>query len=84
MRYRLFVNLEALQFLTSSTPSLRRKLVSYLSKIEEFPESSSDYFEYDSKGRRVDISIGANIAIHYWIDFADRHVKVLRISKADS
>lgn len=84
MQYRLFVDLEALQFLTSSTLSLRRKLVAQLSKIEAFPESCSDYFENDSKGRRIDISICSQHAIHYWIDFADRHVKVLRISQADS
>ncbi|MCX6962170.1 MAG: hypothetical protein NTZ08_06945 [Verrucomicrobia bacterium] len=84
MQYRLFVDLEAIQFLASSKPPLRRKLVAHLSKIEAFPESSSDYFENDSKGRQIDIAICSANAIHYWIDFADRHVKVLRISQADS
>lgn len=70
MQYRLFVDLEAIQFLASSKPSLRRKLVAHLSKIEAFPESSSDYC--------------SGSAIHYWTYFADRHVKVLRISQADS
>jgi len=84
VQYRLFVDLEAIEFLASSKPSLRRKLVAHLSKIEAFPESKSDYFENDSKGRRIDIAICSANAIHYWIDFADRHVKVLRISQADS
>lgn len=84
MKYRLFVDLEAIEFLASSKPPLRRKLVAHLSKSEAFPESSSDYFENDSKGRRIDIAICSANAIHYWIDFADRHVKVLRISQADS
>lgn len=84
MKYRLFVDLEAVDFLGSSKPALRRRLLLHLSSIEAFPESCSDYFESDSKGRRIDIAIRSACAIHYWIDFADRHVKVLRISHADS
>ena len=84
MKYRLFVDLEAVDFLGSSKPALRRSLLMHLSSIEAFPESCSDYFESDSKGRRIDIAIHSACAIHYWIDFADRHVKVLRISHADS
>jgi hypothetical protein len=63
VQYRLFVDLEAIQFLASSKPFLRRKLVAYLSKIEAFPESSSDYFENDSKGRQIDIAICSGSAI---------------------
>lgn len=64
MQDRLFADLEAVEFLESSKPSLRRKLVAHLSKIEAFPESKSDYFENDSKGRRIDIAICSANAIH--------------------
>jgi hypothetical protein len=32
----------------------------------------------------VDISIHGRFAIHYWTDFADRHVKVLALKPADT
>jgi hypothetical protein len=48
------------------------------------PDRSSDYFEHDAIGRRVEISICSGYAIHYWIDFADRHIKVLAVVPADS
>jgi hypothetical protein len=83
MPYRLFVDLEAVEFLASSKPALCRKMIEHLAAIEAFPETNSDYFESDIKGRRIDIAIRSGCAIHYWIDFADRHVKVLRIGAAD-
>jgi hypothetical protein len=75
VQYRLFVDLEAIEFLVTSNFSLRRKLVAHLSKIEAFPESRSDYFENDSKGRRIDIAICSANAIHYLIDFADPSIR---------
>ena len=83
MQYRFFVDLEAVDFLAASKPIVRRKLMAHLATIESFPETCSDYFESDSKGRRIEIAIHSAFAIHYWIDFADRHIKVLRISPAD-
>jgi hypothetical protein len=83
VQYRLFVDLEAVEFLAASNPSLRRKLLAHLTTIEGFPETNSDDFESDLKGRRIDIAIRSGCAIHYWIDFADTHVKVLKISAAD-
>ena len=83
MPYRLLVDLEAVEFLAASKPALRRKIMGHLAAIEAFPETNSDYFENDIKGRRIDIAIRSACAIHYWIDFAGRHVKVLRISAAD-
>jgi hypothetical protein len=47
------------------------------------PDSHSDFHEYDRSGRRIEISVFAGHAIHYWVDFPDRQVKVLIIKSAD-
>ena len=47
------------------------------------PDRHSDYHEYDSIGLRIEISIFAGCSIHYRIDFADRHIKILTVKTAD-
>ncbi|MFT4588988.1 MAG: hypothetical protein ACI9VS_004220 [Candidatus Binatia bacterium] len=82
--FRLFVDQEAIDFLNSLPRRRRDSLYDRLRQIREHPGSHSDYQETDSTGRFVDISICGRHAIHYWIDHADRHIKVLEISSADS
>ncbi|MBI4327183.1 MAG: hypothetical protein HY674_18255 [Chloroflexi bacterium] len=53
-------------------------------RIRDFPSRYVDYHEQDAVGRRVEISIYGRFAIHYWTDFADRHVKVLALKPADA
>jgi hypothetical protein len=47
-----------------------------------YPDTSADFHETERSGRRVEISVFAGYAIHYWIDFADRHVKILVLKPA--
>ena len=62
----------------------RARLLAHLSKLRQFPEGHSDYQERDGIGRRVEISVFAGYAIQYWIDSADRHIKVLALNPADT
>ena len=42
----------------------------------------SDYREANPRGIPLDVHLCAGFAIKYWIDFADRHVKVLDLEPA--
>lgn len=79
MVYRLFVDLEAMTVLDSLPAKVRRRLLDHFVRLRSSPESFSGGHESDQIGRRVEISFFAGHAIHYWIDSADRHVKVLTI-----
>ena len=58
------------------------RLLDQFGRLRATPERHSDYYEHDSVGRRIEISIFASYAIHYWVDDADQHIKVLSIRAA--
>jgi hypothetical protein len=55
-----------------------------LAKIAATPDALSDYRESNPRGIPLDVCLYAGFAIKYWIDFADRHVKILDLESADS
>ena len=83
IEYRLLIDLQAIEFLNGLTRKARNRILDHLRKIRSFPSNYSDYYELDPVGRRVEISICAGFAVHYWIDVADQHVKVLALKSAD-
>jgi len=83
MHYRLLVAVEIVEAIQSLPKRSRIRLLDHFNKIRSTPEGLSDYHEHDLVGRRVEISIFAGHAIHYWIDHADRHIKILALKSAD-
>ena len=83
MDYRLLVELEAIALLDSLSTKVRRRHLDHFVKLSSAPEQYADYHPHDSVGRRIEISILAGYSIHYWIDAADRHSKILTIRAAD-
>ena len=83
MAYRLLVDLEAITVLDSIPKRTRKRLLDHLTGLRSAPDRYSDYHEHDRISRRIEISVFAGYSIHYWIDFADRHIKVLAIKPAD-
>jgi mRNA-degrading endonuclease RelE of RelBE toxin-antitoxin system len=81
--YRLLIDFEVIEFIDALPKSLQRSLRSRLVEIRDFPSIRSDCSERDSVGRRIEINICSGYAIKYWIDSADRHVKILDIHPAD-
>ncbi len=77
MGYRLMVDLDVLGVLDRLPRKVRTQLLDHFERLRQFPDDLSDDHERDKTGRRIEISVIAGYAIHYWIDFADRHVKVL-------
>lgn len=80
---RLLVDLEALAVLDTLPRRRRTRPLQHFVNLRANPDRHADYHEQDSLGRRIEIRVWAGYAIHYWIDFADRHVKVLAIKPAD-
>jgi hypothetical protein len=83
MDYRLLVDLEAISVLDTLPAKIRTRLLNHFVALRSAPDRHSDFYENDRGGRRIEISVFAGYAIHYWIDFPDRHVKVLAIKTAD-
>jgi hypothetical protein len=83
MQFRLLIDVDVIDFLHSLTSSRRRRLLSHFRKIQSFPGRHSDYIDQDEVGRRLDVSLLDGLAIFYWTDAADRHVKILKVTMAD-
>jgi hypothetical protein len=51
--------------------------------MRDLPYNHSDLLFMDDFGRRLDVSLFEGLAIYYWIDAADHHIKVLEIVAGD-
>ena len=47
------------------------------------PLAMADAADFDDTGRKLQIAITGDFALVYWIDDADRHVKILDLHAAD-
>jgi len=81
--YRLLVDWEVIEKLHQLPLSRRRILRRAFTQIVASPDRLSDYREPNPRGIELDVHLCAGFAIKYWIDFADRHVKVLDLEPAD-
>jgi len=84
MEYSLLIDLDVIEILDRLPKRTRLRLLDQFHKIRSFPGKYSDYQEYDAAGRRVQICIISGWAIHFWDDFADRHIKILALKPADT
>ena len=83
IRYRLLVDWEVVEKLNQIPLPTRRLLRQALARIAEAPDAASDFREPNPRGIALDIHLSAGYALKYWIDFADRHIKVLELERAD-
>jgi hypothetical protein len=81
--YRLLVDWEVIEELNRLPIRIRRSLRNELLRLKEFPDALSEFEETGPDGRLLNGFIRHEFAILYWIDFADRHVKVLGLTRAD-
>jgi hypothetical protein len=80
---RLLIDIEVLELLRTCKRKQQENLLKRFREIASHPSNYSDFAEYDSSARRVDVHIYDGFAIKFWDDFADRHVKILEIHSAD-
>jgi hypothetical protein len=84
MRYRLLIAVDVFDLLQKLSLSKRRRLLTHFHRIEESPVDLSDYVDRDESGRQLDVSLFEGFAIYYWIDDADRQIKVFQLIPADA
>jgi len=83
MSYRLLIDFEAMAFLSQLKKRDQRLIHERLRQIQDYPSNWSEFTERDATGRLLHVNICGDFAITFWEDFADRHVKVLEIARAD-
>jgi hypothetical protein len=81
MQFRLLIDMDIVDTLSKFPSARRRRLYAHFRLLQSYPKNSSEAVEPDDEGRSLDISLFENLIIHYWIDIADRHVKILRIAE---
>jgi hypothetical protein len=81
MQFKLLIDMDVLDILSTFPSSKRRRLYAHFRKIQGFPGNYSEFVEPDDEGRLLDISTFEDILIRYWIDDADQHVKILQIEE---
>ena len=80
---RILIDLEVLEFLRTLRSAEQRDLLRRFRAIGSAPDSFTDYLESDASGRKVSVHVYGRFAIKFWDDFADRHVKILDVHRAD-
>jgi mRNA-degrading endonuclease RelE of RelBE toxin-antitoxin system len=83
MDYRLLISMDVVEFVERLPSRLRRSIRSAIAAIGEDPLGCSEATDHDDTGRVLHIAIVGDFALMYWIDDADRHVKILDIHAAD-
>lgn len=83
MDYRLFISQQALEFLLGLKGNDRKLIRRQLEATRDFPANHAHYEWQDATGRRIQGCIVSKLAIDYWEDFADHHVKIITIQPAD-
>jgi hypothetical protein len=81
--YRLLIDLEVYDFLASRSARERGQLRTRFGQLAESPAHWMEVSEHDATGRLLWITVCGRFAITFWEDFADRHVKILRVALAD-
>ncbi|MFZ9936405.1 MAG: type II toxin-antitoxin system RelE family toxin [Luteolibacter sp.] len=83
MQYRLLISIEVVEFLERLPSKTRKALRNAIAAIGVEPIAMSDASDFDDIGRQLQIAIIGDFALTYWIDDADRHVKILDVHAAD-
>jgi hypothetical protein len=79
--FSLSVEYDALQFLHGRTRREQASLLSRFLHLRDYPENSTDVREIDRSGRLIRTSIHGKYAVSFWIDDADREVKVVEVRR---
>ena len=82
-RYRLLVDWGVVVRLRELPARTQRGVYAVFSRLEEVPDFVSEFNVTDDTGRQLDGFIFGDLAFYFWIDCADRHVKVLAFGPAD-
>jgi hypothetical protein len=77
--FSLLIDSTVLEFLQSRSHRVQATLLARMMFIRDYPENSTDVKEFDLSGRLIRTSARGAYAISYWIDDADREVKIVKV-----
>jgi len=75
--------MDVTEFVERLPSRLRRPIRTAIAALGDDPLACSEATDHDDTGRVLHIAIVGDFALMYWIDDADRHVKILNIHAAD-
>jgi mRNA-degrading endonuclease RelE of RelBE toxin-antitoxin system len=75
--------MDVVEFVERLPARFRNEIRSSFSSIGKDPLECSHATDYDVSGRLLHVTVIGDFALMYWIDDADRHVKILDIHAAD-
>ena len=81
--FALLIDYDVIEFVGRLSRKEQAAVWKRMQQIRDFPYNNSDYSEVDPLGRLVHINVSAKYALKYWIDGADRQIKVLDILPSD-
>ncbi|MSU50402.1 MAG: hypothetical protein EXS37_15175 [Opitutus sp.] len=81
--FRLLIDYDVAVMIERLPKRLRQAIRLRLIEIRDYPANRTDYTEQDSAGRGVAINICGAFAIKFWVDHADRQIKILDIHPSD-
>ncbi len=83
MPFRLLIDLEPLKYLNRPPSKRRRAIFDHLHRIRVYPAQHSKLTRRSPEGRTLHVASVAGLQIVYWIDDADRHIKILYLEEND-
>ena len=81
--FALLIDYDVIEFIGGLRRKEQAAVWKRLRQIRDYPHNNSDYSEHDPLGRDIHISVSGKYALKYWIDGADRQIKVLDIIPSD-
>ncbi len=81
--FRLLIDYDIVVMIEGLPKPMRQAIRARLIEIRDYPANRTDFTEEDATGRAVAINICGAFAIKFWIDHADRQIKILDIHLAD-
>lgn len=81
--YSISLRIEVVEALGALKRAERQRIWRFIESLPDDPARTGDYSERDSTGRRIEVSLVGDHAIHYWLDGPVNEFKVVDMRSAD-
>lgn len=71
----------AADFALSCSRADQRKIVRVCEFLRDHPDTDGDFVRRDATGRTLRITVIRPFVVHFWDDFADRKLRIVRIER---
>ena len=59
----------------------QKRILAACQQLRDFPDTQAEFTRRDVTGRTISVRVFRPFLIHYWDDFADRVVRIVRIER---